>query len=287
MIDDGRPFTPGTMAGLHSEFFNGQDLGQADRSRELRRIAADLVERIAAARSPVDDYGSVLRKYAAILDTVTLPPSGLQQATAALKTATREVNTRMAALEQLFQASLVRISELQATMGRLEKDAATDALTGLANRRAFDLALLQATAQCAADGTEIALLLLDIDHFKRFNDLHGHTLGDHVLRLVGQVLIKHIKGRDTAARYGGEEFAIILVQAGFSAAMTIAEQIRVLLESSPLLNKRTGGNLGAITCSIGVSVYRPAEAPSDLVDRADQLLYRAKQAGRNQVCGEG
>jgi diguanylate cyclase len=190
---------------------------------------------------------------------------------------------RLAALEQLFKASIKRISDLKEKLIKAEHDATRDSLTGLSNRRMFDTALMQTANQSNQDQSAFALLLLDIDHFKKFNDTYGHTVGDNVLRLVGRLLFEQVKGRDMAARYGGEEFAIILAGAGLSDGMTVAEQIRATLERRPIVNRHSGQSFGVVTCSIGAGVYRSGEPIGDLVDRVDQALYRAKREGRNVV----
>jgi diguanylate cyclase len=285
LIQASQPFTSGVMESLYQDFFVYPPGTSADDSRELRNIAAQLADRITADHGAINDYGVLLREWGPLLDTASTRQD-IQRATTTLQTATNAARGKIQALEQLFAVSVARIGELREKLARSEKDAATDPLTGLANRRTFDAALKEATAQAVRDRTEVSLLLLDIDHFKRFNDVHGHLMGDKVLRLVAQVLTRHIKGRDTAARYGGEEYAVILAVAGMAAALTVAEQIRDLLEKRPLLNRKTGENLGFITCSIGVALYRPEEAMGDLIDRADKALYRAKQTGRNRVVAE-
>jgi diguanylate cyclase len=207
----------------------------------------------------------------------------LRRATAILNSATAQAGERLAALEQLFSASVARIDHLKRKLAEARQAATSDALTGLANRRMFDAALAQAVRRSQTEGGALSLLLLDIDHFKRFNDTHGHLLGDSALRLVAGVLRSHIKGRDTAARYGGEEFAIILPGADLAGAVSVAEQIRQTLERRPVLNRSSGQRLGCITCSIGVAQYRPDEAIDALCARADRALYRAKDDGRNRV----
>ena len=143
--------------------------------------------------------------------------------------------------------------------------------------------LSQAAGEACATGLPVALLLLDIDHFKKFNDDCGHAIGDNVLRLMARVLTENTKGRDTAARYGGEEFAIILQGADLAGAQAVAEQVRQALEQYPIMNRLTGQRYGRVTCSIGVAQYRPGEFLGDLINRADQALYAAKNAGRTTV----
>jgi diguanylate cyclase len=243
------------------------------------------VDRLSSNKGMIRDYGLVLDSAASLLDDVS-SVQGAKRAVDTLRSATNSASARMHALEHLFAASVMRINELHEELARTEKDASCDALTGLANRRAFEAALMRDAAQADKDGTALALLLLDIDHFKTFNDLHGHIMGDKLLRLVSQLLTRQIKGRDTAARYGGEEFAVILMQADLPAALKVAEQIRAMLSKAPLLNRATAQTLGIITCSIGVAEYRPGEQLTDLIDRADRALYEAKRTGRNRVSSE-
>ena len=125
--------------------------------------------------------------------------------------------------------------------------------------------------------------MCDIDHFKKFNDTFGHQTGDQVLRLVANCLSENVKGRDTAARYGGEEFAVILRGAPVDAAVTLADQIRMAVQSKKLVKKSTGDILGTITISIGAAEIGPGDAAASLIQRADACLYAAKNAGRNRV----
>ncbi len=283
-IAAGEAWTPGSLDKLYRDFFATHvDVSAIrDGSHELTQIAMQMSERVVADRDAIDAFANILDRAMPVLKTGRAG-TDIPRAVGAMKAATGETSERLRALEQLFTASVMRIQELKEALIRAETEATRDALTGLANRRMFDAALLQATS---GNASEVALLLLDIDHFKKFNDKHGHLLGDNVLRLVASVLTSHIKGRDTAARYGGEEFAIILVGAHIAAAATVGEQIRDLLERRPLVNRNTGQKLGVVTCSVGVAVFRPGEALADFVDRADQSLYRAKRTGRNRVCTE-
>ena len=159
----------------------------------------------------------------------------------------------------------------------------TDSLTGLFNRKAFDERLALATADSLEGGGTLCLLLIDIDHFKRFNDTWGHQVGDQVLRLVGECLRMNVKGKDTAARYGGEELAIILPDTAIDDAVTLAEQIRKAIGSMNIVKKKSREAIGPVTVSIGAAQFRHGETPDDFVARADHALYAAKEAGRNRV----
>ncbi len=279
--------TPGMLDALHAEFLGDTlDFGAMnDNSHELGLIAASLVDRIDAGSGAIEGLNGALRAWSPVLSGQ--PEAGpIGEAIGVLRTATTETSERLRALEQLFAASVSRIGELQEALAHAETAATRDALTGLANRRMFDRAMSQAAADGLRDGTDVALLLLDIDHFKTFNDTYGHPVGDNVLRLLARVLTDHIKGRDTAARYGGEEFAIILVGASLKAAITVGDQIREILERRPLVNRATGQKLGVVTCSVGAAVLRRAERLGDLIARTDEALYTAKRTGRNRVCAE-
>jgi diguanylate cyclase (GGDEF)-like protein len=163
----------------------------------------------------------------------------------------------------------------------LRGQASTDARTGLANSRTFDLALEKALASRTADET-IAVLMLDLDHFKDFNDRHGHPSGDEALRRFAEVLRSCMRDGDLAARYGGEEFVVMLPRVDPAAAVTIAERIRARTEST--IVSLAPGITDRITVSIGV-----AEAPIQALERisllriADEALYQAKADGRNRV----
>ena len=135
-------------------------------------------------------------------------------------------------------------------------------------------------------GTSFCLMLLDIDHFKRFNDTWGHQTGDQVLRLVAMTLKSNIKGKDLAARYGGEEFAAILPETDLEGAVIVADNIRKAVQAKELLKRSTNEKLGRITASFGVAMYKPGDSPSSLIERADRCLYAAKHAGRNRVLSE-
>ena len=162
----------------------------------------------------------------------------------------------------------------------------TDSLTGLANRKCFDQRLREEAAKAMEEGTQLCLLILDIDHFKSFNDTFGHHIGDSVLKVVARNLNDEVKGQDLPARYGGEEFCVILPGTRLEDAATVAEQIRARLAKRELKNSKTDESYGKVTLSVGAALYRFGEPISEFVQRADECLYLAKHAGRNQVVTE-
>ena len=178
------------------------------------------------------------------------------------------------ALTRVFNTMVTRLRE-----GRqeLEELSITDQLTGLYNRRHLEHALATECERARRHGHPVSLLLLDIDHFKRYNDTHGHLAGDAVLRQVGQLLRETVRAGDCAARYGGEEFVVILPNTGVDGAVDLAERLRDRLRSEDF-------DGGAVTASVGVT-QSPSKGftPESLVAAADEALYRAKREGRDRV----
>ena len=196
---------------------------------------------------------------------------------------THEILAKNQALEARLNESSREIDDLREHLEEVQREAMTDALTGIANRKNFDFTLNQEIAAAAKTSKDLCLLLADIDHFKKFNDTYGHQVGDEALKVFARTLKDGVKGRDTPARYGGEEFAVILPETSLGDAVTVADHIRETLASRELQNRKTGDSYGKVTLSIGVARYRPGESLDALVERADAALYRAKDNGRNRV----
>lgn len=158
----------------------------------------------------------------------------------------------------------------------LAMQSTTDALTGLKNRREFDRALLQEKVRVERSGTPLGLLILDVDHFKSYNDQFGHVAGDEALTQVGSIINLAVRGNDVAVRYGGEEFAILLPDTDQASALAVAQRIRTTIENADWKHR-------AVTVSIGLAISRNAQENETLVERADQALYEAKDQGRNRT----
>ena len=166
--------------------------------------------------------------------------------------------------------------------GEQQNMASTDSLTGLPNRRSFDEKLARELSQAMWDQYPLALLMLDMDTFKKYNDTYGHPAGDQLLKVFASVLQNHIRGKDTAARYGGDEFAVILPGSNQQQGYVIAERIRISAA------EQMGDADVKVTVSIGVaSSPIHAKTPSDLIQAADTALYQAKQGAGNRVIKYG
>lgn len=180
----------------------------------------------------------------------------------------------------------VLMNELNAGNTRLERLSRHDALTGLANRRHVDAVLSQVWARARLSGEEVAVLMMDVDHFKLYNDHHGHLQGDACLQAVAQALQQHLrKPEDLVARFGGEEFLAVLPDCSLAEARQVAERIREGVERLRLTHDGAPG-LKHVSLSIGVACVRPAQADHSapqLIAAADAALYEAKAQGRNRV----
>jgi diguanylate cyclase (GGDEF)-like protein len=165
---------------------------------------------------------------------------------------------------------------------RLRNQSIRDALTGLFNRRYMEESLEREVRRAVRNNETVALLMLDIDHFKQFNDTFGHQAGDALLREFGTLLKQQTRGQDVACRFGGEEFVLILSGASLDAASQRAEMLREELKK--LIVQHAGQVLGAVSISIGVSAYPNHGVNAEaLLRAADQALYRAKSEGRDKV----
>jgi diguanylate cyclase (GGDEF)-like protein len=188
--------------------------------------------------------------------------------------------------EQRLRAMTDRVGPALANLklrDALREMALRDGMTGLYNRRYLEDALNRELHRAERSGKPVSVVMIDIDHFKRFNDKYGHDAGDFVLSAVGRTISKSIRPSDIACRYGGEEFAVAFSEASLECACERAEQLRQAIRDTNLTH--LGQTLPVPTASFGVAVY-PANGtkPADLLKAADLALYRAKQEGRDRVC---
>lgn len=283
----GQKFTDEANGELYERFF-----GTSQHEAELRAVGkriedavARVLDYLVTANQGAVQYGEALQNFSGELEN-NAAAAELGALVRSILDETKvmvEVNRQ---LEERLETSSSEIARLREDLDQLKREATTDALTGLANRKLFDVALREAALEAEEDRKFVSLLMIDIDFFKQFNDTHGHMLGDQVLKLVARTISDSVKGKDTAARYGGEEFAIILPETKLKDAVAVAENIRRLVASRKVLNRRTGQVLGQVTLSAGVAEYEFGETLGAFLHRADEALYLSKRQGRNRVTSQ-
>lgn len=251
-------------------------------SDQVQQAIGMVAKMLTSAKDAATDYSSSLGQAQSQIDSAD-SLAELSQVVNALVTDTRKMAEKNQVLELQLVTSSQQVSELRQNLDSVRKEAMTDGLTGLSNRKAFDTQISDCVDAANEQGSALVLMMLDIDHFKKFNDTYGHQVGDQVLRLVGRTLIENVKGRDFTARFGGEEFAIILPDTPVDSGARVADILRRMVENKEVINKANQSILGRITLSVGVAEYKAGESVSDFIERADAALYQAKHRGRNRV----
>jgi diguanylate cyclase len=237
----------------------------------LARAVADNQEQIRAITDVADRTGTGD-------DPKLLIENLMEELTKAIARATE--------LEAGFGEKSRELDAIRDSLSKSEQRAKTDMLTGLPNRHALDEFFRSAQMEAMEKGTPLGVLLIDIDHFKKFNDDFGHAVGDQVLRLVATALRERVREIDLPARYGGEEMIVVLPGADLATCKKVAERIRQSISEREIIRRSTGEVLRGITVSIGVGQFQFGEGITDLIDRCDRALYHAKKTGRNRIVTE-
>lgn len=279
--------TPARSAELYAQY-----IGTGRERQVIENVAREVEAALGEMMSMLRETGRDTGRFGESLAEFSLKVNAhmgleeLQDVVRAMVLQTREMLERNRRLDSDLKANARKMERMRQDLEEVQKEAMTDGLTGIANRKYFDMTLRTAAAVAMEEGSPLCLLMIDIDHFKVFNDTYGHQVGDEVIKLVAHVLKQQVKGQDTPARYGGEEFAIVLPDTRLIDALQLAENIRRAVASKKIVRRNSGENLGSIALSLGGASYRPGESMSALIERADAALYLAKRAGRNRVASE-
>lgn len=269
---------------VHERFLNGHAAAAAvsQVSGKVQSSISALVKMLKETTETASGYGTSLEGASKKIEGAkTLDDLG--DVVAEIVTETKAMVQKNKELETRLVTSSQQVTELTQHLESVRKEATTDGLTEISNRKAFDARLQECVREAAEKKEPLVLMMLDIDHFKKFNDTYGHPTGDQVLKLVARTLVGNIKGQDMAARYGGEEFGVILPGTTLESGMIVAEKLRASIETREIVNRSTGKNLGTITISIGVAQIKPDEQALTFIERADAALYEAKNKGRNRA----
>lgn len=269
---------------LFRKFFTQGEQEQAlqDTGAKISQEMSEVLKILAEASGDAESFQSSLQSN---LKDLT-DDQGLDAITKAMKSLVGEaqkIQSSNADMQKRLEASSKEIMNLQENLDAVKKEALTDGLTGIGNRKTFDIAIERAIEEAKETGAPLTLAMTDIDFFKKFNDTYGHQTGDQVLKLVAKILDSNVREGETAARYGGEEFGLIMPGADLAEAAAICERVRTTVSSKQIRNRTTGESMGNITLSLGIALFRPEDTATDLLQRADAGLYYAKGAGRNQV----
>ncbi|MCI3135125.1 GGDEF domain-containing protein [Phenylobacterium aquaticum] len=288
IISSGEAFTDGLADELAAVYLPKAKLNEQirDTGDALTKELAAVSRAIQSAQKSSEAYGLTLASASKSL-TGERDTDDVKAMISTLATATKQVQRENKSLEKRLSESTAEVARLREHLEQVRRDATTDALTSLSNRKAFDEELDRACEEADARGEALALAVIDIDHFKSFNDTWGHQTGDQVLRYVASVIGGRGAPPRFAARYGGEEFALIFPREGAKTAVAALEEIREEVSSRILKRRSTDEDLGAITVSAGLAERMPGETPHAFMERADRALYASKRGGRNRVsCAE-
>jgi diguanylate cyclase len=284
LLTSGEAFTESVAEKLAAEFLPKLRLNDhiRDAGDQLGRELAAVSLAIADAQKTSFVYGETLAVASRSLNAVQ-DVDRLKATVDTLSAATQRVQDENRALEARLAESSAEVNRLREHLEQVRRDATTDGLTNIANRKAFDARLQQACADAQESGRTLGLAVLDIDHFKAFNDTWGHQTGDQVLRYVASVIGRNSPAPRFCARYGGEEFAVIFQGETAADVYAALQTMRTEISSRILKRRATGEDLGQISVSAGMAMLRPGETPHSLVERADGALYASKRTGRNRV----
>jgi len=285
--DNNQDFSEAVNGDLYMKFFTTEVEDQTlhETTSRIESELGRILEYVGDAGDGAAEYGKSLASAEGdILGAQDV--TGLKNAVTKLVTDTRKMEEINTALESQLAQSTDEIGQLRDDLEDMRREALTDALTGIANRKLFDMELRRHARDAMESGECMSLLMLDIDHFKKFNDTYGHQTGDEVLKLLANTMAKAVKGDDIPSRYGGEEFTVILPATTLDGALHVAENIRHRISNKKLVNRATDQDLGRITVSIGAALFEFGEPLSGLIKRADQALYKAKANGRDQVVSQ-
>jgi len=287
LLDDQTRSVDDTLPELYDKYYGFAEVEEAlaDTAQQMESKMSIILDMLAAASGDNKDYGDSL--HVNIGDLKNEPKnSNLSVILDTLVDQTESILQKNESLLNKLEASSEEVNSLRENLGTAKREALVDGLTGVANRKCFDLAVNAAVSESSNSEKTLCIAMTDIDFFKDFNDTYGHQTGDKVLIAVAQIINKGVREEDIVARYGGEEFALILPDMELAAAFALCERIRVAVSCKKLRNRKSGQDMGRINISIGLAQHKGNESASDLLKRADACLYQAKESGRNMTIRE-
>jgi diguanylate cyclase len=256
---------------------------------QIRTAETFLVKELQEVSQAIDRAQDSSGTYSDILnatqDRLAVPAEApaIRHLVETLSAATRQAAEEAKSLEGRLNESVTEVKRLQENLKALRRLVDTDALTNLANRKAFDEEIQRACAEADRSGHSLSVAMIDIDHFKSFNDRWGHQTGDQVIRFVATTIGQFCPPPSLAARYGGEEFGILFHNTSAIAAETEINNLRMAIANRKLKRRASNDAIGQVTVSAGLAQRKLGETPQAFIGRADKALYASKRTGRNKT----
>jgi diguanylate cyclase len=272
-----------TVKRLFSRHVVGVDHAEMERiSGDFQRVMGGIAESAAQTGDSAGLYRGQLQELSQAL--LEGDGSGATTFIKDVMLGTSKMEHSAQALQSQVNASRSEVMRLQAELGRVRNEALLDPLTRILNRRGFDQEIAAMQRVPAKPETSHCLVMIDIDHFKKVNDTHGHVTGDRVIQALGEVLKQTVTDPSHAvARYGGEEFAVMMPHSSLTECARMSELIRTRVKSMKVRNKKTLEVMLTVTVSLGFTSLQDDDDASTLIARADAALYQSKQGGRDRV----
>lgn len=283
-LDAGRAVDDVTCEALYVSHFLDLEMGERV-ARAGGKIASEIdgaMREIKTIGARTKAYGTQLEQARGELRAVSAAED-MRRVVDSIASATHDMTHHSRDLERKLFETSKEVTTLREQLEQVRVEASTDALTGTANRKAFETRLAELSARADTGSGALSLILCDIDFFKRVNDTFGHLTGDQVIRFVATVMQRAMPADGLVARLGGEEFAMLCPNIDQRSAMDLAERIRVAVENKRLVRRASNEDLGQITISLGVAGRALRESGASLVERADAALYASKRSGRNKT----
>lgn len=287
MAQTGQPFTQETNDYLFRKYLADQNDKKVveDASEQVKVILSEIVRLIDAISSDTGDFGTDLEEFGKSI-AFQAKNEFLKPVVDIIINKTKRLGERSKNVNKRLEDSNNEIRYLRQNLEKIKIESHRDYLTGVGNRKAFDDIIISMMNDAKELNQPLCLLMVDVDHFKKFNDKWGHQIGDEILKLVSDNIRDKLRGADFVARYGGEEFAVLLPDTPLSGALIVAEKLRTTIMHKVLRRRDNGEEIGSVTVSIGVSQYKAGDKTAAFIKRADEALYRSKLGGRNKVTQE-
>lgn len=283
LIDARGKLDTDAILGLHAAYVGEVNAADTERiGEDAQRVMHQILE---VTKQTGETAMSYVNKLDALGNVILDPePLALNELLREALNDTRVMQKAVITLQQAVVSGEGEIENLQRELKRAKAEVLVDPLTGLCNRKGFDVALAALLGSPPAGKSVHCLVMFDIDHFKAINDTHGHLTGDVVLKELGAIISRETpESNAVCARYGGEEFAIILGHTPLAKANAIASRVCQLVRSMKVRHRTSGQLVGTVTVSGGLAVWQPGEDSTALIASADAALYRSKRAGRDRL----